>query len=308
VPTVHSHYENLKVARNAPIEVIRAAYRTLSQKYHPDKNPGDAEAARIMALINSAYETLSDPVRRLAHDKWIAQAEANQTTRQTSRGSAFTIDESKPRAQPPRPRPSSITAREIFGHILRYWFLYAILLFVGFAVLEDKPKSPPPGPKPYVASRPYTYIAPPPPANIQIAPTYQKPLSAPNGEPWPTSAGYVRGYPVIHKEGLSQVTIDNSQNDADVFVKLVSLDDAQAFPVRVFYIPGYQSFTVHKVNTGNYDLRYRDLNTGTLLRTESFTLEEVPIENGVRYSSMTMTLYKVPNGNLHTYELSESEF
>lgn len=46
---IHTHYDNLKVARIAPPEVIRAAYRTLSQKYHPDKNPGNAEIACFAA-------------------------------------------------------------------------------------------------------------------------------------------------------------------------------------------------------------------------------------------------------------------
>ena len=72
---IHSHYDNLKVARKAPQEVIRAAYKALSQKYHPDKNPGDEKAARIMAILNSAYGTLSDPVRRHEHDEWIAAEE-----------------------------------------------------------------------------------------------------------------------------------------------------------------------------------------------------------------------------------------
>ena len=72
---IHTHYDNLKVARGAPQEVIRAAYKALSQKYHPDKNPGDEKAARIMAVVNSAYNTLSDPVRRKEHDEWIAAEE-----------------------------------------------------------------------------------------------------------------------------------------------------------------------------------------------------------------------------------------
>jgi hypothetical protein len=72
---IHSHYDNLKVARKAPQEVIRAAYKALSQKYHPDKNPGDEKAARIMAIVNSAYGTLADPVRRREHDEWIAAEE-----------------------------------------------------------------------------------------------------------------------------------------------------------------------------------------------------------------------------------------
>lgn len=72
---IHTHYDNLKVARLAPQEVIRAAYKALSQKYHPDKNPGDEKAARIMAIVNSAYGTLADPQRRKEHDEWIAAEE-----------------------------------------------------------------------------------------------------------------------------------------------------------------------------------------------------------------------------------------
>jgi len=72
---IHTHYDNLKVSRMAPQEVIRAAYKALSQKYHPDKNPGDEKAARIMAILNSAYETLSDPQRRKEHDEWIVSEE-----------------------------------------------------------------------------------------------------------------------------------------------------------------------------------------------------------------------------------------
>ncbi len=72
---IHTHYDNLKVARGAPQEVVRAAYKALSQKYHPDKNPGDERAARIMAIVNTAYGTLADPQRRKEHDDWIAQEE-----------------------------------------------------------------------------------------------------------------------------------------------------------------------------------------------------------------------------------------
>jgi hypothetical protein len=72
---IHTHYDNLKVSRHAPQEVIRAAYKALSQKYHPDKNQGDERAARIMAIVNTAYNILSDPVRRKEHDDWIVSEE-----------------------------------------------------------------------------------------------------------------------------------------------------------------------------------------------------------------------------------------
>ncbi len=54
--------------------------------------------------------------------------------------------------------------------------------------------------------------------------------------------------------GRSSVTVDNSRNDSDVFVKLVVLDGAQAFPVRQFYILAFGSFTVHSVTARGYDV------------------------------------------------------
>jgi curved DNA-binding protein CbpA len=83
---IHTHYENLKVARNAPTEVIRAAYRSLSLKHHPDRNPDDKNANKVMEMLNVAYETLSDANMRKEHDLWIAEEEArlNQFQRDES--------------------------------------------------------------------------------------------------------------------------------------------------------------------------------------------------------------------------------
>jgi DnaJ-class molecular chaperone len=72
---VKTHYDNLKVSRNAPQEVIRAAYKVLSQKHHPDRNQDDPNASHIMKIINHAYETLSDPIKRREHDLWIEKQE-----------------------------------------------------------------------------------------------------------------------------------------------------------------------------------------------------------------------------------------
>ena len=78
---VHTHYDNLKVARDAPPEVIRAAYKTLSHKFHPDRHGGSAKATQTFQLIHSAYEVLSDHERRRKHDAWIARAEAEASAR-----------------------------------------------------------------------------------------------------------------------------------------------------------------------------------------------------------------------------------
>lgn len=64
-------YLVLGVARNATSREIRAAYRALGAKYHPDRhqgNPLEELASAKMAEINRAYEVLSDPKRRAAFD------------------------------------------------------------------------------------------------------------------------------------------------------------------------------------------------------------------------------------------------
>lgn len=71
---LHTHYDNLKVSRDAPVAVIKAAYKALAQQNHPDRCT-DVNAPRRMQIINDAYAELSDPIKRAAHDKWIARNE-----------------------------------------------------------------------------------------------------------------------------------------------------------------------------------------------------------------------------------------
>lgn len=137
---------------------------------------------------------------------------------------------------------------------------------------------------------------------------YIRPTTAPNGQPWPNKSGYIKGYKRLFADGLPTVTIDNSQNDSDVFVKLVCLDAQKPLPVRYIYIAPRDKFTMKSIQTGNYDVRYRDIESGALIKSESFQLKEISMEDGVQYSNITMTLYKVVGGNMRTTEISEAEF
>ena len=493
---VHTHYDNLKVARNAPIEVIRAAYRSLSQKYHPDRNPNDPESTRIMTLINTSYEVLSDPQKRAEHDDWIRRQEGQgqaAEARSQQKPSEPEIEFPPPASGQcnywdlPEPVRKRIDAR-VAGQekeqlaismndtgmkyaglfILPWWFAYLVysamdsrwsedsvswLMGISFfsalgtaysaAWLWEWKKSPvkkwlivtplyliqtnldrvqywpiwtisdikathnyrngsyqntsvsltldkvphhftlpqeglyktlvdtlrlfdgkfraaisggdddyliskddfllhrlagsvkgkrpaeshikykiyggiaaacgvvwlissslnssAPEVRP-VAGKPYM-------AEPKIAaPRYTRPATAPNGEMWPTSSGYVRGYEKLHTDGLSTVTIDNSRNDNDVFVKLVSIDSAEDYPVRQFFVSAYGEFTINKVRAGTYDVRYKDLDSGSISKSEPFELREEESYDGVRYSNITMTLYKIQNGNMQTTSIPESQF
>jgi molecular chaperone DnaJ len=68
--TKQDYYELLGVARKASTKDIRAAYRKLARKYHPDLNPGDKSAEEKFKQIQEAYENLSDTKKRQMYDQY----------------------------------------------------------------------------------------------------------------------------------------------------------------------------------------------------------------------------------------------
>ncbi|MFN3841158.1 MAG: J domain-containing protein, partial [Cyclobacteriaceae bacterium] len=61
-------YSLLEIPRTADSTQIRTAYKRLAFHYHPDLNPGDAGAEERFKLINEAYHTLSDPIKKSRYD------------------------------------------------------------------------------------------------------------------------------------------------------------------------------------------------------------------------------------------------
>lgn len=64
------YYEVLGIDRNADDAAIKKAYRALAKKYHPDMNPGDAEAEKKFKEASEAYAVLSDPEKRRQYDQF----------------------------------------------------------------------------------------------------------------------------------------------------------------------------------------------------------------------------------------------
>ena len=392
-----THYDTLKVARDAPTEVIRAAYRALSQKYHPDRNPDDAAAAQSMAVLNAAYDVLSDAEKKRQYDELIESIESETVFEE--------LGTPRPSQAWPRRKVRIHSMEETrLGSLFSDWKLYAGLFLLGAVgllvwaaapalhrrdielpqpsattapyVFQDptlpratpvpgtakaqpsahddeasprpatppatsatsdanppaasaRPKQSPAAASPARETQADKKPAPAPaksataatPANLKRKPSpavdfgagtvegrYSRPALAPSGMSWPSSSDYVGGYHQLKTDGMSQVIIDNSRNPFDVFVKLVYLGEGEPETARAVFLSARDRFTVSNLGAGTYDLRYQNLDTGTLLRSGVFVLEESAIAGGTRHSTVSMSLHDTANEGTNTYLLSERDF
>ena len=69
-----THYDTLEISPKASADVVRAAYRSLIQRFHPDRNAGDDAAAERAVAVTRAYEVLSDAASRAAYDEQLRAA------------------------------------------------------------------------------------------------------------------------------------------------------------------------------------------------------------------------------------------
>ena len=64
------YYETLEVANSASDAEIKKAFRRLAMKYHPDRNPDDADAEQHFKEAREAFDVLSNPEKRAAYDQF----------------------------------------------------------------------------------------------------------------------------------------------------------------------------------------------------------------------------------------------
>ncbi len=63
------YYLTLQISPEATIKEIKASFRRLARRYHPDLNPDNPQAAEYFKAISEAYDTLSDPLKRRSYDR-----------------------------------------------------------------------------------------------------------------------------------------------------------------------------------------------------------------------------------------------
>lgn len=107
---MENHYSVLGLNSSASADEIRRAYRILARRYHPDLNPGQANAARFRRIAE-AYETLSDATRKATYDAKLDSSQREDISRgfdayeraQAFRSRARRTQQNAERKQQPRP-------------------------------------------------------------------------------------------------------------------------------------------------------------------------------------------------------------
>jgi hypothetical protein len=234
---IHTHYDNLKVARLAPQEVIRAAYKALTQKYHPDKNPGDEQAARIMAILNTAYGILSDPVRRKEHDEWIAAEEWEIAWLESTRA-----DEThKPReGAPPNWEPQAVEASAPYRRARdpKWWCALTACFAAGCAaglLIVEQPKVVPIALASVLGPAPAVRPAPDPAAEQRPDPALDS---------WAVSKAYLPdgappAPPDVRALAVTQLVVPAHAPDCDAELHALVAPNGESWPAGSGYVGGY---------------------------------------------------------------------
>ena len=100
-------YEVLGVAKNASAKEIKAAYRKLAKKHHPDQNPDDSKAKDRFAAASQAYEILGDEKSRGAFDRGEIDAVGSRVSR-VSRASRAALRMAIPSPASAASRPAQV--------------------------------------------------------------------------------------------------------------------------------------------------------------------------------------------------------
>jgi len=129
------HYDELGVTPDAPEEVIRAAYRALAAKYHPDRNSGDPGAELKLKRLNAAFQVLGDPGRRKQYDELARRPDARDERLQaTPRRKGAPSPEGTATEDAARPRPPDAPGSRVgFAKRSAFWLTMAVLSVVAMA-------------------------------------------------------------------------------------------------------------------------------------------------------------------------------
>ncbi|GAB3474273.1 SEL1-like repeat protein [Polaromonas eurypsychrophila] len=119
--------------------------------------------------------------------------------------------------------------------------------------------------------------------------------------------GYLVGTKNAASGGLSTFTVDNASGERDAIVRLYLSGKKPA--ARNFYVKFGEKFTAKSLTPGTYAMRYRFVGSDDTFEADKpFLLSETATESGRRFSNVTVTLYKVRDGNMTTKKIPSEDF
>jgi curved DNA-binding protein CbpA len=130
------YYKILQVDPSAEPEIITAAYKRLSIKYHPDTNPS-ADAHQRMQDFNEAYQVLKDPRHRADYDLYLSTSNTNSSA--SSKHRKWTENRPPPGENYADPSRSPRALAALGGNIVSLSFplTYILLVFVLFRLFRS---------------------------------------------------------------------------------------------------------------------------------------------------------------------------
>jgi hypothetical protein len=320
-----SHYDILGVSPHADFEVIKAAYRAMSQKYHPDLNGGGAAATAKMAEINHAWQVLSSPIEKSRYDdNLFAQAPVKHglDEREDEEDNAWEPHTSEVAANFVSERPAPPEKARYLG-VFEYVAIGLFGLITAFVMLQNEPA---PYPKarsaldpstaptipmaPVSPARTHTVSSPPPSTNTAIPTVAAKTNAAPNGTPWPSAAGLIAGYRATDFGG-SVINLANLTTLNAFYVKLINSSRGARSPSRYLYVGPNQQFSIVNVAPGKYWLEFQDIMTEKHYRTAEFSLSEgISAKDATRlqYTTVGFEFSRSGDGYLDTRQIPAREF
>jgi hypothetical protein len=119
--------------------------------------------------------------------------------------------------------------------------------------------------------------------------------------------GYLKDQPRSAIGGLSTFTVDNRQGGIDAVARIYINGKKPA--VRSMYVKHGETFKAETILPGTYVFRYRFIGSeDTFESDKSFQLTQTETETGTRYSNVTVTLFKVKDGNMSTRKVDPNSF
>ena len=119
--------------------------------------------------------------------------------------------------------------------------------------------------------------------------------------------GYLKGQSQLASGGLSNFTVDNQNGSGDAVARIYLNGEKPS--VRSMYVKQGETFTAKSLMPGTYVFRYRFTGSDDTYESDNpFVLVQTKTEAGTRYSNITVTLFRVKDGNMQTRKVDSSKF